>query len=482
MSRLVVGPFNRVEGDLEVKLDIKDQSVIRAEVVSPLYRGFEEMLRGKDPRDALIIVPRICGICSVSQSIAAAEALGEAQGLMPTPNGQRVSNIVHACENIADHLTHFYMFFMPDFARSVYADQAWYSDVSERFEAMKGTAVQDVLPRRAEFFHIVGILAGKWPHTLALQPGGVTKTVAKHELHRLMALVKNFRRFLEREVIGFDLQAFSALSSRDELMVLVDQHGPTHSDLFRFVDLSRRLGLNRLGRATDRFLSFGAYRSGTTHLFERGLYRGGEDHQLNSGLITEDLSHAWMNGPDAALHPFDGVTETDPEMTDGYSWCKAPRLEGKPAEVGALSRQVVAGHPLARDLVATGGNVEARVLARFLEMALLVPMLETWLGEIKTPDPFMAHASMPDNAKGAGMVEAARGALGHWLTIENGKIENYQIIAPTTWNFSPRDQAGQPGPLETALVGARVQGGETGPVSVQHIVRSFDPCMVCTVH
>ena len=482
MSRLVVGPFNRVEGDLEGKLDIKDQSVTRAEVVSPLYRGFEEMLRGKDPRDALVIVPRICGICSVSQSIAAAEALGEAQGLMPTPNGQLVSNIVHACENIADHLTHFYMFFMPDFSRSVYADQSWYFDVSKRFEAMKGTAAQDVLPRRAEFFHIVGLLAGKWPHTLALQPGGVTKTVAEHELRRLMALVKSFRRFLEREVIGIDLQAFSGLSRRDEILALVDQHGPTHSDLFRFVDLSHRLGLNRLGRATDRFLSFGAYRSGTTHLFERGLYRGGEDHQLNSGLITEDLSHAWMNGPDAALHPFDGVTETDPEMADGYSWCKAPRLEGKPAEVGALSRQVVAGHPLARDLVANGGNVEARVLARFLEMALLVPTIETWLSEIRTPDPFMAHANLPKNAKGAGMIEAARGALGHWLTIENGKIENYQIIAPTTWNFSPRDQAGQPGPLETALIGARVQSGETGPVSVQHIVRSFDPCMVCTVH
>ncbi|MDU8929663.1 nickel-dependent hydrogenase large subunit [Alisedimentitalea sp. MJ-SS2] len=482
MSRLVVGPFNRVEGDLEVKLDIANQVVTRAEVVSPLYRGFEEMLRGKDPRDALVIVPRICGICSVSQSIAAAEALGEAQGLLPTPNGQLVTNIVHAAENIADHLTHFYMFFMPDFARTVYVDQPWYVDVSDRFAAMKGSAAQDVLPRRAEFFHIVGLLAGKWPHTLAVQPGGVTKTVAEHELRRLLALLRNFRRFLEREVIGIDLQAFSALTSRDELLALVDQQGPTHSDLFRFIDLSHGLGLNCLGGATDRFLSFGAYRHGTTHLFGRGLYLGGQNRQLNSGLITEDLSHAWMNGPDAALHPFDGVTETDPEMADGYSWCKAPRLEGKPAEVGALSRQVVAGHPLARDLVKTGGNVEARILARFLEIALLVPTMENWLNDIRTQDSFMTHASMPDNSTGAGLVEAARGALGHWLTIEDGKIANYQIIAPTTWNFSPRDQAGQPGPLEMALVGAEVQNGETGPVTVQHIVRSFDPCMVCTVH
>ena len=69
-SRLVLGPFNRVEGDLEVTLDIRDGRVARAEVSSPLYRGFERMLEGRDPRDALVITPRICGICSISQSAA----------------------------------------------------------------------------------------------------------------------------------------------------------------------------------------------------------------------------------------------------------------------------------------------------------------------------------------------------------------------------------------------------------------------------
>ena len=80
------------------------------------------------------------------------------------------------------------------------------------------------------------------------------------------------------------------------------------------------------------------------------------------------------------------------------------------------------------------------------------------------------------------MIEAAWGSLGHWVRIKNGRILNYQIIAPTTWNFSPRDSAGVPGALEQALVNAPVRDGEKDPVSVQHIVRSFDPCMVCTVH
>jgi Ni,Fe-hydrogenase I large subunit len=66
--------------------------------------------------------------------------------------------------------------------------------------------------------------------------------------------------------------------------------------------------------------------------------------------------------------------------------------------------------------------------------------------------------------------------------MEGGRIAQYQIVAPTSWNFSPRDAAGTPGPLEQALVDAPVQPGEATPVAVQHIVRSFDPCMVCTVH
>jgi Ni,Fe-hydrogenase I large subunit len=89
---------------------------------------------------------------------------------------------------------------------------------------------------------------------------------------------------------------------------------------------------------------------------------------------------------------------------------------------------------------------------------------------------------MPDQAGGVGLVEAARGSLGHWLSVESGRLSHYQIIAPTTWNFSPRDAAGFPGPLEEALVGAAVAPGEDFPLTVQHIVRSFDPCLSCTVH
>jgi hydrogenase large subunit len=115
-----------------------------------------------------------------------------------------------------------------------------------------------------------------------------------------------------------------------------------------------------------------------------------------------------------------------------------------------------------------------------LELALVLPEMENWVHALQPGEPFCAHGDMPDDASGVGLVEAARGSLGHWLSIRRGRIERYQIIAPTTWNFSPRDGNARPGPLEQALVG--LPAGEGKPPTIQHVVRSFDPCMVCTVH
>jgi hydrogenase large subunit len=152
-------------------------------------------------------------------------------------------------------------------------------------------------------------------------------------------------------------------------------------------------------------------------------------------------------------------------------------------ETGALARQLIAGQPLLRDAVARcGATVYTRVLARLMELARVVPLMEQWLMALRPGEPYYRAAELPDNGSAVGLTEAARGALGHWLRVEHGRIASYQIIAPTTWNFSPRDAQGRPGALEKALEGAPVLPGEKTPVAVQHIVRSFDPCMVCTVH
>ncbi len=483
MTRLVVGPFNRVEGDLEVKLDIAGGAVEQAHVVSPLYRGFERILLGKEPADALVYAPRICGICSVSQSVAAAAALASASGAEMPPNGAMAVNLVHATENVADHLTHFYLFFMPDFARDAYAGEDWYPAASERFAAIQGSAARDVLPARAQFMHLLGILAGKWPHTLSVQPGGSTRSVTSGEVARLSGTLSGFRRFLERTLFGDDLERICGIASGAELLGWAAEKPPTSGDFRHFLHISNSLRLHELGHSTACYMSYGAYGAGGRPLFSRGVYGGQALRTLDVEAVAEDVSHAWYGTQGGPLAPQFGETRPDADRPEAYTWCKAPRLDGDIAEVGAFARQLVDGHPLIRDLAGKhGGTVHARVVARLLEIALVVVAMEGWIDALQPGERFIDHRDMPDSAEGVGLTEAARGSLGHWITVEKGRIANYQIVAPTTWNFSPRDRSGRPGPLEQALVGAPVRDGETEPVAVQHIVRSFDPCLVCTVH
>lgn len=204
---------------------------------------------------------------------------------------------------------------------------------------------------------------------------------------------------------------------------------------------------------------------------------------VNTAQIAEDARHAWLADMGAALHPSSGLTLPQMDKPDAYTWNKAPRLDGRVLETGAMARQLAGDQPLVRALwQRTGGNVVTRVLSRTIELARLVILAEQCLRAV-VPDAPCAHDTvLPMDADAFGLCEAARGSLGHWLSIRGGRITNYQIIAPTSWNFSPRDRHGIPGALEAALVGAPVQPGEKAPVAVQHIVRSFDPCMVCTVH
>ncbi|NGO54506.1 nickel-dependent hydrogenase large subunit [Allomesorhizobium camelthorni] len=483
MSRLIVGPFNRIEGDLEVKLDLAGAEVRSAQVMSPLYRGFERILQGKPPEDALVYAPRICGICSVSQSVAAARSLAEAQGLSVAGNGQIAIDLIHGTENVADHLTHFYLLFMPDFARDAYAREPWYEAAAARFRALSGTAAEDVLPARAQWMHMMGILAGHWPHTLGIRPGGSTRALTPNEQARMAGIVSAFRRFLERTLFADKLERVAALSSAEELAAWRDEKPASAGDFRHFLAISRALGLEKLGRAGSLFMSYGAYHANGGHLFRRGLWRAGRPAPLDLSAIAEDAENAWYAGRGGPLPPANGVTVPGEGTGKGYTWCKAPRLSGEAPEVGAIARQLVDGHPLIRDLVsASSGNVHARVVALALEITLVVIAMEGWLRDLRPGEKFCEDGAMPGEGAGVGLTEAARGSLDHWLSVKGGWIANYQIIAPTTWNFSPRDGAGNPGPLELALEGAPVRLGETEPVAVQHIVRSFDPCMVCTVH
>jgi uptake hydrogenase large subunit len=479
MSRAIIGPFNRVEGDLEVSLEIVDAVVRDARVTTPLYRGFEQILVGRQSLDALVIAPRICGICSVSQSVAAATALRRLAGVQAAPNGLVATNIAHAAENIADHLTHFYLFFMPDFARLDYSARAWFPEVAPRFKAVRGSAAESVLPARARLLHIMGIIAGKWPHSLAFQPGGVTRAIDLGDSVRLMTILSEFRRFLETHLFAAPLDSILSLVDLPGLYSFAESQ---RGDFSAFLRIADDLELAQLGRGPGPLMSYGAYHDTEGSLFPSGLFCDGVVQPLPEGEIAEDVTHSWLRA--SAEDPAFARSEPDIDKKEAYSWAKAPRLGGRTVEVGAVARQAVAGHPLIRDLLRRegGSNVRTRVVARVLEIALLTEAATRWVGALRLKEPFCLHMPVRTEGRAAGLVEAARGSLGHWLTATEGRIAQYQIIAPTTWNFSPRDKAGQPGPLEAALVGTPV--GERGAqaAAIQHVVRSFDPCMVCTAH
>jgi hydrogenase large subunit len=128
-----------------------------------------------------------------------------------------------------------------------------------------------------------------------------------------------------------------------------------------------------------------------------------------------------------------------------------------------------------------GISVLDRLAARALETQKVAVAMDGWLDELVVGESVYEFAEMTGDASGNGLTEAPRGALAHWINIVDGKIDAYQIVTPTNWNASPRDDFDQLGPVEQALVGTPVDD-PTQPVELLRVVHSFDPCLACAVH
>jgi hydrogenase large subunit len=224
--------------------------------------------------------------------------------------------------------------------------------------------------------------------------------------------------------------------------------------------------------------------------------------------VAEDVAHAYYKGD--AKHPWKG--ETEPEYTDWqadgkYSWVKAPRFQGKPMQVGPLAQVLVGyaqGHALTRKwtdyalgLMSTIGgrkftvkdlqSTMGRHVARAIRAAMLTELADKhWnllVGNIAKGDTAIYNAPVfpSGTVEGVGTHEAPRGLLSHWVVVNNGKIENYQAVVPSTWNASPRDAKGQHGPYEASLLHNPIADSER-PLEVLRTIHSFDPCLACAVH
>ena len=284
------------------------------------------------------------------------------------------------------------------------------------------------------------------------------------------------------------------------------------------------------GDSGGNFLVYGEFPEGQLYDLDRLFFPRGAilNHDLGKVYevdtkdpeqVQEVVAHAWFRysvGDDKGLHPYEGETEpnyTGPEPpyeylhTDGkYSWLKAPRWKGHPMEVGPLARMVVAyalGHRAVRDKVGFAlKKLDVPVEALFSTLGRTAARcLETWvIAEDYLPDLYDRIITLinsgntgtfngekwdpktwPKEAKGMGFMEAPRGSLGHWVRIKDGKIENYQVIAPTTWNAGPRDAKGQPGPYERSLIGTPMHDPKQ-PLEILRTIHSFDPCLACAAH
>jgi len=283
-------------------------------------------------------------------------------------------------------------------------------------------------------------------------------------------------------VIGCDLERWLALRSASDLDQWLGEGAQAASDVGFFVRLSLQSGLDRIGAWAARFISSGGWAGPAGEPLMRPGFYDGRAGEFDPAEIVEHVKYSWYDPHEGGVHPFEGETDPAPEREEAYSWAKAPRYAGQPAEAGPLARMVNDRDGLVLDLMNRHGpSAFVREMARLHEVMRLLRQIAVWLGELDPDEPFCAATPRLGSARGAGVVEAPRGILGHWVRTEEGRIRNYQIITPTGWNLSPRDSQDNPGPLEAALVGVPVPDPDR-PLAMSYVVKSFDPCLFCTVH
>ena len=548
-KRITIDPISRIEGHLRIDVEVDNGAVSNAWASCTMWRGIENILTGRDPREAWLFTQRFCGVCTTVHAMASVRSVEDALKLEIPLNAQLIRNLILIAHGLHDHIVHFYHLSALDFVdvlqipkadpkkTSALAEQLspWTRNSTNEFKAAqaKVNAVAasgqlgifangywghpamklppevnllafahyvQALEYQRKANQIVGMLGSKTPHVQTLQVGGVSNAInldnqATLNMDKLAAI-----KLLFDEVIPFVQQVY-----------LVDACAVAalYNDWFH------------IGRGVTNYLAVPDLpldSKGTQFDLPGGFIMDGNvaavhpfksfaDESFRQG-VAEDVAHSYYKG--GSLHPWKG--ETVPDFTDfqpngKYTWVKAPRFQGKPMQVGPLAQVLVGyaqGHELTRkwtdyaldhisavagkkitvnDLHSTMGRYAARAIraAMLAELAqkhwkLLVDNIGK--GDVATFNPPTFPSGI---ATGVGTHEAPRGTLSHWVVVENGKIANYQAVVPTTWNASPRDAAGTPGPYEASLLHTPIADSEK-PLEVIRTVHSYDPCMACACH
>jgi hydrogenase large subunit len=515
MTKVVLDPVTRIEGHLRVEVDVDNttRKVTSAKCTGTLFRGFESIVLNRDPRDCPPILSAICGVCHSDHHLASVRALENAAGMMKYSNDYAFEqtsipknavlarNIVLGADWAYSHAAHLLVLAGPDFKL--------YDLLSALSKSVVVNSYADLLkwviiPAQAWMHQMITLWGGKTPHQRGAVPGGMPVRPTPDVIVQSKARISEFRKIL-------------------------DVAAPV---IWNYVT-ARALQLSSLGTGTGNFVSMGAFQDPTTSsgidkmpsVLPRGviLYPSTTPVPLDPTKITEDTSASWYDQPSPT--PVIGEQTPVPNMgkAGAYSWAKSPRFESKACEVGPLAREYVSGiYPKLGQAIHgiipavpglplnPKGSVFDRTAARALELVALIGsnnttpnlqvldtplgvslvdvlkllglpqkgLMEAWLDAMDVGAPSYAPYQNPQDAEGIGLWEAPRGSLFHWVKIKSQKVDDYQVIAPTTWNVSPN------GPLEGALVGTPV--GQTGTNEdlrpAAYVVRSFDLCLACTVH
>ena len=350
----------------------------------------------------------------------------------------------------------------------------------------------EALEMQAKASEICGLLGGKMPHVMTLVPGGTSFVPTEEKLDDLWALCRDLRDWVKATMVP-DSKAIA----------------PYYLDALNW------------GKGCGRYVAWGVFERPSFEMADRYLPSGVVDENLhlsevNEDLIKEYVGHSWYVG-DSDLNPREGVTEPQyteyykegtlfeengheyGEVSDRYTWCKAPSYDGKCMEAGAYSR-ILAAYLRGNDFIKTNidqmlsdlnltlpqtqstlGRLATRQVETWYIAELMVQWTEELIEAVKGGDSEYFRAPAQISGDGTGFWEAPRGALYHTEHVSNGKITGYQIIIPTTWNIAPRNAEGVPGPIEQALIGVPVQDVEM-PINALRTVHSFDPCTACSVH
>lgn len=452
--QITINPITRISGFLEIQVEVENNQIVDAKSSGMLFRGFEKMLKGRPPIDAIYFTERICGICSTAHSMASTLALEDILQISPNENDKMLRDFMHGCEFIQNHLRHFYQYTLPDFVRGPEI-QPLYSAAHDDYRLPKeldnklaSHYIESIQYSRLAH-EMLAVLGGKAPHNHGIFVGGVTVNIDASKFIKIKSILESIKNFVITRMIP-DVYTISEY----------------YPDYFE----------NGIGY--KNLMSYGVfdtYAQKDLFYVAPQVLIDGQKQEFNADYITENIHMAWYQAEEVEQRPTDSTVDENVYKEKAYSWVKAPRYQGYAMEVGPLARMWLSGN------YTRGISTMDRTIARVLEVSKIIKIMQGILEKVILQPTQQDRYKFPNKARGKGLIDTTRGGLGHWTAVENQEIKNYGIISPTTWNLSPSDSKGLKGVVEKALIGTMIEN-LGNPVEIGRVVRSFDPCVSCATH